>query len=143
MEQAPADTLHVVAGVLEQAGAVLVCQRKLTARHGGKWEFPGGKVEPGETGGEALRRELSEELGIETTTGPLLWVSRHRYAHHRPLEVAFFLVPTWTGTITNRVFEAVSWRRVAALPALDFLDADREFVARLARGSIRLPEGRR
>ncbi len=138
MGRVPAAALHVVAGVLERTGSVLVCQRKLTDRHGGKWEFPGGKVEPGETGAEALRRELSEELGIETTTGPVLWVSRHQYPERGPLEISFFLVPTWRGAIANRVFEAVCWHSVAALAELDFLEADREFVTRLANGAIRL-----
>jgi 8-oxo-dGTP diphosphatase len=141
MDRAPTGALDVVAGVLEQGGLVLICQRKRTARHGGKWEFPGGKVEPGETGAAALRRELSEELGIETAAGRVLWISRHQYPERRPLAVTFFLVPTWRGTITNRVFETVCWRPLAALPEVDFLEADREFVNRLASGAICISAG--
>ncbi|HSD11856.1 MAG TPA: NUDIX domain-containing protein, partial [Candidatus Binatia bacterium] len=56
--------VRVVAGVCLRDGKALVCKRSVARPHAGKWEFPGGKVEPGETLAEALRRELREELGI-------------------------------------------------------------------------------
>jgi mutator protein MutT len=58
-------TIRVVAAVIERKGRVLLCERPAHKRHGGLWEFPGGKVEPGESRGDALRRELREELGVE------------------------------------------------------------------------------
>jgi mutator protein MutT len=59
--------IRVVAAVVEQDGRLLVCERPAHKRHGGLWEFPGGKVEEGESDLEAVRRELAEELGVEVT----------------------------------------------------------------------------
>src|SRR5690606_37599200 len=64
MTAAP-ESIRVLAGVIERRGELLLCQRPLHKRHGGLWEFPGGKVEPGEEDLDALRRELAEELGVE------------------------------------------------------------------------------
>ena len=58
-------TITVVAGLIQQGGRLLVCQRRRDGAFALKWEFPGGKVEPGETHEHGLRRELREELGIE------------------------------------------------------------------------------
>jgi mutator protein MutT len=57
--------IRVVASVIEQEGRLLLCQRPAHKRHGGLWEFPGGKVEPGESDFEAVERELAEELGVK------------------------------------------------------------------------------
>ena len=57
--------LEVVAAVIERDGLVLACRRRTVRSAGGLWEFPGGKVEPGETADQALRREIAEELGVE------------------------------------------------------------------------------
>src|SRR5690606_19510077 len=65
---APADMLQVVAAVIrDTAGRILIARRPEHVHQGGLWEFPGGKVEPGESPGQALRRELEEELGIVPT----------------------------------------------------------------------------
>jgi mutator protein MutT len=60
--------IRVVAAVVSHGNELLVCQRPLNKRHGGLWEFPGGKCEPGESDLDAARRELSEELGVDVTT---------------------------------------------------------------------------
>jgi mutator protein MutT len=68
--------VRVVAAVIERAGRVLVCERPGHKRHGGLWEFPGGKVEPGESDLAAVERELHEELGVRVTAvGPVLFSS--------------------------------------------------------------------
>jgi 8-oxo-dGTP diphosphatase len=72
-------TVVVAAAVVVEGGRVLVTQRKAGTHLAGAWEFPGGKVEAGEDPREALRRELREELGIETTVGEILDVTFHRY----------------------------------------------------------------
>ena len=63
------NNMIVVAAVVQERGRILIAQRKSTRSHPGKWEFPGGKVEPDETPRAALRRELREELGIEAEIG--------------------------------------------------------------------------
>jgi 8-oxo-dGTP diphosphatase len=66
--------IPVLAAVVERTGKWLLCQRPIEKRHGGLWEFPGGKLEPGESLDGAARRELLEELGVEVTAvGPILF----------------------------------------------------------------------
>jgi 8-oxo-dGTP diphosphatase len=72
-------TVIVSAGIVVEDGRVLLTQRKPGGHLAGLWEFPGGKVEPGEDPREALRRELREELGIEVCVGPIVDVAFHRY----------------------------------------------------------------
>jgi 8-oxo-dGTP diphosphatase len=68
------ELIHVVAAVIQRAGSYLICQRPLEKRHGGLWEFPGGKQDAGETPFDAVARELREELGVTATiVGPLLY----------------------------------------------------------------------
>jgi mutator protein MutT len=113
---------------------VLACQRAADARHHpGKWEFPGGKVEPGESLVECLRRELREELGIVARIGPALATSRHQYAGRDVVEITFFAVRELEGTPTNLVFGDMRWVKPEDLSQLDFLEADREFVGWLAK----------
>jgi 8-oxo-dGTP diphosphatase len=69
----------VSAGIVVEGGRVLLTQRKSGAHLAGAWEFPGGKVEPGEDPRDALARELKEELGIDTVVGEIVDVAFHRY----------------------------------------------------------------
>jgi 8-oxo-dGTP diphosphatase len=101
-----------------------------------KWEFPGGKVEPGEKPEEALHRELEEELGIRATIGRHIETIRHVYNGGSAFELHFFLVEKFSGEIQNRIFRDVQWARKEALPSLDFLEADVALVKRLAQGKL-------
>ena len=130
--------MKVTAGVLARGDCVLVCQRPPGGHHPGKWEFPGGKLEPGEDLPACMRRELEEELGIEATVGPVLWETRHQYPDRDPVELTFFRIAQYAGTLTNRVFAALAWVPIEDLATVDFLDGDREFVVQLMRGRIRL-----
>ena len=66
--------MRVIAAVIERHGSVLICERPKHKRHGGLWEFPGGKIESGESDLEAARRELNEELAVEVTeVGSILY----------------------------------------------------------------------
>lgn len=129
------DPVAVVAGILLRGGDILICQRHHTDRYGLQWEFPGGKLQPGESPEEGLRRELKEELNIDASIGPEVFRLRHRYPD-RYVEVVFFRVDSFRGELKNWVFESVTWAPRSALTRYDFLEADRELVQRLARGEI-------
>jgi len=126
--------ITVVAALIEEGGMILICQRRKGGPFELKWEFPGGKVQPGETPQEALTRELREELQVSATIGPELYRTRHRYAEmEQELELIFFAVTLGPETMMNRAFEKIVWAERARLPTYDFLEADRELVERLAR----------
>jgi 8-oxo-dGTP diphosphatase len=119
---------------------ILVCQRRRDDSHALQWEFPGGKIEAGETLQQALVRELREELGVEATIGRELFRTRHRYRDFRSeLELIFFQATVdRNATLQNLVFEGFEWADASALPQYNFLQADEEFVARLAANAIPL-----
>ena len=129
---------HVVAAlILREAEAgreVLVCQRRPDQPMGSKWEFPGGKVENGETAEAALARELNEELGIEATVGQRLTTIRHNYRNGSIIEIQFFRVDAFTGPLDNRIFQDMRWTTLTSLPDFDFLAADVTLIRELADG---------
>lgn len=127
---------HVVAGVLVKNGDILICQRTRHQTMPLKWEFPGGKIEPGEQPRDALRRELEEELGIDAQVGEEVARIRHRYKTGNSVELRFYLVHRYGGEIENRIFRDVRWTPRAELPTYDFLEADLPLVKDLAEGKI-------
>lgn len=131
--------LTVVAALIESDGKLLVCQRRRGSKFELQWEFPGGKREEGETLEAALVRELHEELGVTATIGPEVHRLRHQYASTGvPFELVFFAASANPAEIQNLEFERTEWRRPEDLPQLDFLAADRDLIAKLAKGEIRL-----
>jgi 8-oxo-dGTP diphosphatase len=126
----------VTAGILTDGGRVLVCQRKAGDRFGLKWEFPGGKVEAGETPAACLRRELAEELGIDAVVGREVHRIDHRYPNGFTVRLLFFEILRYSGVPKNREFERCVWARLDELAGFDFLEADREVVGCLSRGEI-------
>lgn len=121
----------VVAAVIEREGRILIGQRKRTARHALKWEFPGGKVEPGEEHRAALERELREELGIEATIGDEMDRYVVRYGEGPWTELVFFRVTEFRGEPRNLDFEEIVWAPRHELRCYDFLDGDLRFIANL------------
>jgi mutator protein MutT len=122
---------HVVAGILDQDGRILICRRRADQAHPGKWEFPGGKVEAGETAGAALVRELREELGIESESPEEIRRYEFAYPGKSPILLIFLRVPSWTGVIENRIFDTVTWEKRDRLKDYDFLEGDAPFIAGL------------
>jgi 8-oxo-dGTP diphosphatase len=126
--------LVVVAALIESDGKILACQRRANDAFGLKWEFPGGKVQRGENPAEALARELREELGIHAAIGDEIYRTRHRYAElAREIELIFFSARAEKNKMRNLAFEQMRWVTPGELAGLDFLPADQEFVATLAR----------
>jgi 8-oxo-dGTP diphosphatase len=128
--------LLVSAAIIISNGQVLLGQRRKGDRHPFKWEFPGGKVEHGESPRQALVRELREELQIEAKIGPELARYEHDYPSGSRVHLLFFAVKEYKGQPVARVFEQISWVDLVALPAVDFLEGDIDFVRRLARGDF-------
>lgn len=126
----------VVAALIERNGKILVGQRKKNDRHGLKWEFPGGKVENGESPHAALKRELREELGIEATIGAEVIRYEYSYGGKPPIMLIFKRVREYTGEPFNYEFEQIRWIEPHEMPSFDFLDGDVDFVRRLARGEL-------
>jgi 8-oxo-dGTP diphosphatase len=134
--------LKVVAALIEHQGRILACQRSRGRRFELMWEFPGGKMEPGETPEQALTRELSEELGVTATIGREVYRTTHLPAETRePFELIFFAAQVPPSEIQNREFEQIVWREPEMLPELNFLAADRELIAKLASGALDVRQG--
>jgi 8-oxo-dGTP diphosphatase len=121
----------VVAGVLEREGRILICQRRPDQPHAQKWEFPGGKLESGESPEAALIRELREELAIESGTPTEVMRYEFAYPGKNPILLIFLSVPNWKGEIENRIFQAMRWEDPAALKNYDFLEGDARFLTTL------------
>ncbi len=119
-----------------RGGEILICQRRADQPMALQWEFPGGKIEPGEGPEEALARELNEELGITATIGKRVTHIRHNYRHGGAVDLQFFAVHAFQGEIENRIFKEVRWARLEDLPGYDFLPADRGLIRDLASGKL-------
>lgn len=126
----------VAAGLLLRGHTVLICQRRPDQPMALQWEFPGGKIEPGESAEQALRRELMEELGIEAEIGPLVTRIRHNYRHGGAVDLQFFAVHHFAGEIGEHIFHDLRWVPLEELPGYDFLAADRGLIAELAAGKL-------
>ena len=133
----PATTpLPVCAAVIVQQGRILLTKRPDDKKLGGYWEFPGGKVDPGETLTAALIRELHEELAIHIRVGAHLATLSHRYPWGEVRIHAFFC--RWErGTIRHLEVAGHSWATPAELDSYRILPADAPLIHRLQKpGSL-------
>jgi 8-oxo-dGTP diphosphatase len=125
--------VHVVAAALYDAkGQVLIAQRPAGKHMAGRWEFPGGKVAPGESEHAALARELGEELGIQVQAARPLMRLAHAY-EDRDVELSLWIVERYAGIPKPLDDQPLKWVPPALLPAEDLLEADRPFIEALAR----------
>jgi 8-oxo-dGTP diphosphatase len=126
----------VVAALILREQKVLICQRRPDQPMALKWEFPGGKVEVGESAEEALRRELDEELGIAADIGKRVAHTRHTYRSGSAIDLQFFVVHQFLGELTNRIFHDLRWCPIRELTRYDFLAADRGLIRDLSAGRL-------
>jgi 8-oxo-dGTP diphosphatase len=124
-------TVLVAAGVLERDGRILAARRKRGTHLEGHWEFPGGKVEAGESPEECLVRELAEEIGVVVRPSGILEVVFHRYPEKCVL-LLFYKCEILEGEPRPLECEEVRWVAPVDLPSLDWAPADIPFVRKLA-----------
>jgi 8-oxo-dGTP diphosphatase len=126
---------RVTAAIIEKNGKILIAQRKLGSSLGGKWEFPGGKIESEETPEQCLRRELKEELGIEAIIGPFFCTSTLEYKH-MSIELLVYKATHVSGEIVVYDHESIKWVSKDELINYDFVDADRPVVDKLMHSQV-------
>jgi 8-oxo-dGTP diphosphatase len=129
----------VVAAVIQQDSRILICQRRRDKALPLKWEFPGGKVEEGESPESALLRELREELDVECEVGQELYRTTYQYPGRGRIELVFFMAqlasadaPDLNSAAIHAAFEQALWVAPQELLSYDFLEANAELIARLA-----------
>lgn len=123
--------IQVAVGIIIRDGRALLCQRKRTARYPLQWEFPGGKVEEGESIEACLRRELSEELAIEPGVGEFYYCGKYNYPDSGEFEVHYHLVHSFAGEIRNNNFETLAWPLIGDLASFNILEGNRDVVRKL------------
>ena len=126
--------VHVVVGVLRNAqGEYLFAQRPAGKPMAGYWEFPGGKVEAGETRHDALLREIREELGVEIENASL-WRTCEASYPHADVHLSFFRVRSWRGEIARLEHSDFAWVKIGETPkVVPVLPANDEVLQALAR----------
>ncbi|MGQ0384943.1 MAG: NUDIX domain-containing protein [Gammaproteobacteria bacterium] len=126
--------IHVVAGALRDAeGRILIAQRPRGRHMAGRWEFPGGKLDPGEDPLAGLKRELGEELGVTVRDARQLIRLRHEYPDRRVL-LDVWEIGAFEGVPQPLDRQGLAWARPDELPRHDLLEADRAIVT-----ALRLP----
>jgi 8-oxo-dGTP diphosphatase len=124
--------IEVAAAVIVRSdGAFLLAQRPAGKVYAGYWEFPGGKIEPGEAADKALARELHEELGIDIGAA-YPWITRVYTYPHGTVRLQFFRVYEWNGAPHPREGQAISWQQPGASLAAPMLPANAPVLAALA-----------
>ena len=130
--------LRVTAAVIENDGKVLIAKRKKGWRFAGKWEFPGGKIEPNETPEECLRRELREELDIETKIGDFFCSSTYAYPH-ATVQLLVYRAFHVSGEYTLHDHQEIRWVLPEDLLQYDFPEADDLVIEKLVNEKTKEP----
>jgi 8-oxo-dGTP diphosphatase len=128
--------VEVVCALVLRDGDILMGERKPHKVYPLHWEFPGGKIEPGETPLEALRRELLEELDIEIEFAEEWMRETNTYSNGMTYDVRYFLIREWSGEIINLEFNRILWVSREVLPDLIHLSGNKNIIERLWREDI-------
>ena len=119
--------INVVAGIIINQNKILIGKRKDKDIGGGKWEFPGGKIEVGETNREALERELYEELGISAKIGKELMNYEHMFKT-TIYNISFMEIIDYDGEIRNNAHSEINWVKFSNMLEYDFISGDDRFI---------------
>jgi 8-oxo-dGTP diphosphatase len=118
----------VTAAVIERDGHILIAKRRQGSRFAGKWEFPGGKLEKGETPEQCLKRELQEELDILTDIGDLICTSEYNYTPDLTIRLLAYRTAVISGVFNLNDHEEIRWVKPEDLAKYDFPEADKPIV---------------
>lgn len=121
--------IEVVAAIIQREGTFFATQRGYGELEG-MWEFPGGKIEPGETAASALKREIQEELGIDITIDGFLCTTEYDYPSFH-LTMHCYLCGIEDGEIELREHKSARWLTAETLDDMEWLPADKEVVESL------------
>lgn len=122
--------IEVVAAILHHDGAYFATQRGY-GEFEGMWEFPGGKIEPGESSEDALKREIQEELGVDIIIEKLLCTTEYDYPLFH-LKLHCYLCNIVSGEIVLREHKSAQWLTVDTLNSVEWLPADKEVIEKLS-----------
>jgi 8-oxo-dGTP diphosphatase len=127
----------VIAAVIEKDGHILIGKRKQGKRHAGKWEFPGGTLEHGETNEECLKRELQEELAITAEIGDLVCSSTFSYAPDWTIQLMTYRATIVSGIFNLNDHDEIRWVRIEDLANYEFPEADKLVIETLLKENCR------
>lgn len=122
--------INVAVGVVVKDELFFVCRRDAQKHQGGKWEFPGGKIEPGETPEQALARELKEEISIVVEHSKPLQDITFTYPEVR-VSLHVYVVDKFSGTAIGAEGQDAKWCNLQTLQTLDFPDANKQIISTL------------
>lgn len=125
---------QVTAALFESQGRILLARRKPGRHMGSLWEFPGGKVDPGESAEAGLARELAEELGVAVRVGPFVGSVRFQVEAQR-YELLLYRVEHLSGEFQLHEHEEIRWVAPAEIDSYALVDSDRELARRYLQGS--------
>jgi len=122
--------MDVVAGIIRKGNRVLIARRAAHKSMPGKWEFPGGKIEAGESPEQALERELLEEFGIQTKTGEHFYTSTYSYPSF-DIRLICYYSEYLGGEYRQSDHDRIEWCDPVDMARYDFAEADMEVVTKL------------
>ncbi len=130
------EMIDVTAAILVKDGKILIAKRTPEDKQPGKWEFPGGKIEAGESARECLKREMQEEFGIEVRVGKFMGESVYHYPHGS-IRLLAYLAEWQAGDLALKDHADYAWAQCDRLAEFDFAPADLPFVQKLVTGKVK------